>query len=254
MRLNGALIDTIAFPAHGNAIRGAVSLPGELLDVANTLEFDFTDACGSRIQCDDPAAAPRLAAASNFAWWGIGSWRGAIGEIVALDGPVAIELIDSTPEIARTAARMLAAMARHTRTLPDVYHAIQCSQMMVALRGIAGRGIPANRLRSLSRSLPHPFDAPWTIVDRTAPRTIAAGPVTADPNATAPPVTARPGKPLVTLQYQAGTPRTLVLHATPAADPGAGGGRVRAAVLIGSLAADEGRYVHRRCTRRWRAG
>ena len=119
VRLNGALIDTSALPARAGVIRDTVSLPGELLDVANTLEFDFSDACGRRIRCDTPATAPRLAETSGFAWWGVGAWRGTIGELVALDGPVAIELIDTTPELARTAARMLAAVARHTRTPPE---------------------------------------------------------------------------------------------------------------------------------------
>ena len=120
---------------------------------------------------------------------------------------------------------------------------------------MVGRRIPENRLRAaLSRALPLRFDTSWTIVDRATPhtRTLAAGPTAAGavapilrsaipndavwkgvvPNDALPNggdwhgavapidvVTSRPGKPLVTLQYQAGASRTLVLHATPAAEP-----------------------------------
>ena len=115
VRLNGALVHTEDIRGR-SSLHTSIPLPGPLVDVGNRLEVEFFYApVSGNCQGSPYAMTAQLRRTSALTWGGLGATRGRLGEVItAADGRVSLELVNTTPALAQTAARVLGAIGVST--------------------------------------------------------------------------------------------------------------------------------------------
>ncbi len=196
VRLNGALVHTEDIRGQ-STLHTSIPLPTPLVNVANRLEVEFFYApVSGNCQGSPYAMAAQLRRTSALTWGGLGGTRGRLGEVItATDGRVALELVDTTPALARTAARVLAAIGVSTVFPIDAGRDHRAGPGM--LRFIVGRnlsGVPVHL--TLARDVE-------LVAASNGHRLLKAS----------------PDRPLVALEYLPDHD-TLVLQASTSADDG----------------------------------
>jgi hypothetical protein len=193
VRLNGALVHTEDIRGRSSVHR-AIPLPAPLVDVGNRLEIEFFYApVTGNCQGSPYAMTAQLRRTSALTWGGLGATRGRLGEVItSTDGRVALELVNTTPVLAQTAARVLGAIGVSTVFPLDATHDRRGSHMLHVVVGRNLAGVPVHL--TLARDVE-------LIAAATGHQLLKAS----------------PDRPLVSLEYLPDR-STLVLQASTSAD------------------------------------